>query len=71
MQRGDVQSWADYSGGFSFLAWPQTLGQIGTFADTDPDPAHLVGTSTFSDAPSDATFDRTRSITFTYDLRLR
>lgn len=66
------ESWEDFSGGaYPFLAWPQDLGQIGTFVDTDPDPAHLVGTSTFSDAPSDTVFERHRSITFTYDLRLR
>ncbi|MFQ6170582.1 hypothetical protein ACK8HX_03155 [Oryzobacter sp. R7] len=71
------EPWATHPGGFSLIGWPQAgLGWpdddilVDTFTDTDPDPAHLVGTSTFSQATSDGTFDRTRSITFTYDLRL-
>ncbi|WP_392542314.1 hypothetical protein [Oryzobacter telluris] len=71
------ESWATYPGGYWFLAWPQAgVGWpsddilVDTFTDTDPDPAHLVGTSSFSQVASDGTFDRSRSITFTYDLRL-
>ena len=72
-----TESWAQATAGYWFLAWPQAgVGWpsddilVDTFTDTDPDPAHLVGTSSFSQVASDGTFDRSRSITFTYDLRL-